>query len=330
MVGRLKIADDTSPMPRDRLIFDYNYFDGVPLFPGGVGVNRFTPGFEKTFFNGWMSFEMKFPMATTLDSTIVQDGVTNTSHGEFGNMFLTWKTLLLLHEKWAISGGLSVAPPTADDVNVVAADGTPLVRVRNRSTHLGPFLGFLWTPNDRWYAQGFLQYDVAANGNPVLVNQINPDFTLAGLTPVGDLTDTPFQYLRCRRRLLGLSRARSFPPVDGLGLDLRIALESFASRHRPGGSRQLAHRRFCQHHRNIRSDGRHAPRTLRPDDDHLRLLRPLGRRRGSPVQRRIPPDDQSPLRPAKPLDPGDILVTQSARNTHPLSNSPLHARGLLI
>jgi hypothetical protein len=192
MVGRMKIADDTSPMPRDRLIFDYNYFDGVPLAPGGVGVNRFTPGFEKTFLDGWMSFEMKCPMATTLDSTIVQDGVTNASNGEFGNVVLTWKTLLLLHEKWAISGGLSVAPPTADDVHVVAADGTPLAQVLNRSTHVGPFLGFLWTPNDRWFAQGFLQYDVPANGNPVFINPIS---TGAGLVSIGELFDTPFQYV---------------------------------------------------------------------------------------------------------------------------------------
>jgi hypothetical protein len=194
VVGRMKIADDTSPMPRDRLIFDYDYFDGVPLFPGGVNVSRFTPGFEKTFFDGWMSFEMKFPMATTLDSTIVQDGVTNTSNGEFGNMLLTWKTLLILREKWAISGGLSVAPPTADDVRVVTADGTPLVQVQNRATHLGPFVGLLWTPNDRWFAQGFLQYDVGANGNPVLINE-NQLSAAPRLTNIGTLVDTPFQYV---------------------------------------------------------------------------------------------------------------------------------------
>ena len=79
VVGRTKIADDTSPMPRDRVFFDYSFFDGVPLTPSGVNVNRFTPGFEKTFFGGLMSFEMKVPMATTLDSTIVEGGATDTS-----------------------------------------------------------------------------------------------------------------------------------------------------------------------------------------------------------------------------------------------------------
>jgi hypothetical protein len=118
--------------------------------------------------------------------------LTNTSNGEFGNMLLTWKTLVVLREKWAISGGLSVAPPTADDVRVVAADGTPLAQVLNRATHLGPFLGVLWTPNDRWFAQGFLQYDVAANGNPVFVN---PGLGTPTLVNIGSIVDTTFQYV---------------------------------------------------------------------------------------------------------------------------------------
>ena len=68
----MKIAENTSPMPRDRLIFDYGYFDNVPLAPGGVNVNRLTLGFEKTFLDGMMSFELKAPMASTVDSTVVQ------------------------------------------------------------------------------------------------------------------------------------------------------------------------------------------------------------------------------------------------------------------
>jgi hypothetical protein len=191
VVGRTKIAENTSPIPRDRLLFNYSYFDGVPLLNGGVNVNRFTPGFEKTFFNGWMSLEMKIPMATTLDSTIVEGGMTNTSHGEFGNMVITYKTLVLRRETFALSGGLMVAVPTGDDTLLVLPDGTPLIAVRNRATHLGPFIGWLWTPNDRFFAQGFLQWDVGASGNPVLIN----DLQGGGLTFVSDIYDATFQYL---------------------------------------------------------------------------------------------------------------------------------------
>ena len=191
VVGRTKIAENTSPIPRDRLLFNYSLFDDVPLFGDGVNVHRFTPGFEKTFFHGLMSFEMKIPMATTLSSDIVADGVTNNAQGEFGNMALTWKTFLLQRETWAVTGGLMVAVPTAEDTRVLLSDGTPLVVIRNRATHLGPFLGFLWTPNDRMFCQGFFQWDVEANPNPVYIDRQRG----AGLEFVRDLHDTTFQYI---------------------------------------------------------------------------------------------------------------------------------------
>jgi hypothetical protein len=79
--------------------------------------------------------------------------------------------------------------PTADDTNVVAADGTSLLRISNESVHLEPFFGFLYTPNDRFFAQGFIQVDVEANGCPVLFNQQGN-----GLDYVGDIHDTTFLY----------------------------------------------------------------------------------------------------------------------------------------
>ncbi len=130
-------------------------------------------------------------MATTLDSTIVEGGVTSTSHDEFGNIAATFKTLVFRRETFVISGGLMVAAPTADDTLLVLPDGTPLIAVRNRSTLLGPFLGWLWTPNDRFFAQGFAQWEVGASPNPVLVNDLQGN----GLTFAGDLNETTFQYL---------------------------------------------------------------------------------------------------------------------------------------
>ncbi len=190
VVGRTKIADDTSPIPRDRLMFDYSFFDDVPLAPGGVNVHRFAPGFEKTFFDGQMSFEMKIPCAVTMDSTVVQDGGTDLSHGEFGDLALTIKALLIQWEHLALAGGLMISVPTARDANVVLADGTPLVRIANQSTHLAPFLGFLWTPNDRFFMQGFYQVNVEAGGCPVYVNLDG-----LGLQDVGTLRDTTYQYI---------------------------------------------------------------------------------------------------------------------------------------
>ncbi len=211
-VGRLKIADNTSPIPRDRLIFDYHYFRNAALFGAGVDVNRFTLGFEKTFFDGMASFELKAPMATGLDSTVVADGVTGMSHGEFGNLGLTFKALLFQTKSWGVSAGLTVAAPTGDDTVVVLTDGTPLVRIRNESVHLAPFLGCLWTPNDRFFAQGFFQVDVDPSGNAVSTN-----FFGNGLQPVGVLQDATLMYVDAgvgywsyrsrnpRRRLTGVA-----------------------------------------------------------------------------------------------------------------------------
>jgi hypothetical protein len=190
IVGRTKIAEDTSPIPQDRIIFDYGFFNEVSLFPAGVNVHRFTPGFEKTFFSGWMSFELKIPMAVTTDSTAVQDGTTDLSHAALGDMALTWKTLVIRREKLAISGGLTVAVPTADDTRVVLSDGTPLVSILNKAAHVAPFVGFLWTPNDRFFAQGFFQWDVEANPNPVYINRSG-----RGLEFVDYIHDTTLQFI---------------------------------------------------------------------------------------------------------------------------------------
>jgi hypothetical protein len=190
VVGTTKIAENSSALPQDRFFLNYSYFDNAAIFPGGVNVSRFSPGFEKTFLCGNASLEMRFPMSVTLDSTIISDDGTDLSHGEFGNLALTPKVLLCRNRQVALAAGMTIALPTADDVNVVMTDGTHLVRIDNEAVHLMPFVGWLWTPNPCWYAQGFLQYDVATAGNPV---GINLDGT--GLESAGSLSDTTFQYL---------------------------------------------------------------------------------------------------------------------------------------
>ncbi|MGI6415076.1 MAG: hypothetical protein ACOX1P_05350 [Thermoguttaceae bacterium] len=188
VVGKLKIAENTSPMPRDRLIFDYSYFDNVPLYPGGVNVNRFVLGFEKTFCRGAASFELKAPMASTLDSDLTIGETPGFTSGEFGNMLLTFKALLVQTETMAFSGGLSVGVPTADSTRVGMVGRPLLIEIDNQSTHVAPFVGWLWTPNDCFFAHAFLQYDVDTNGSPVRVDRGN------GLAHAGRLTDSTFQY----------------------------------------------------------------------------------------------------------------------------------------
>lgn len=189
-VGRSKIAEGGTILPQDRVFFRYSYFDNV-RYANGVGLNRYTPGFEKSYFDRLVSLELRAPFATNTATTSTLDGDSfgNGSDTRFGNLTLYAKALLIQGEQLAISGGLGVLMPTASDINVNYANGTSLLKVENNSVRLQPFLGGLYTPSDRWYAQGFVQYDVAANGNRVLINSAGN-----GLARAGTLTDSSNLY----------------------------------------------------------------------------------------------------------------------------------------
>ncbi|MCA9071498.1 MAG: hypothetical protein KDA84_21370 [Planctomycetaceae bacterium] len=170
VVGRQKISENTSPMPRDRIFTNYSYFDNASLTARGVNVNRITPGFEKTFWDGNASFEARFPFATTLSPDIIADGVTSTDETEFGNFNMTLKVLTYKSEHFAWSNGLAMTLPTGDDMSVSLANGFQVAEVENDSVHLLPFTGFLWVPDNRLFVQGYFQADFDCNGNQVYVS----------------------------------------------------------------------------------------------------------------------------------------------------------------
>lgn len=169
-VGLLKLSEDNNPLPRDRVIFNYDYFSNTPLAAGGAPVNRYQFGFEKTFLDGRVSVEVRAPFAGTVDSDTVigQDG-RNT---EFGNLRLAFKGLLLRRDTVSVSTGLGVFLPTADAITLRAMDGTPLIHVDNSSTQLSPFLAVLLTPSDRLFAQAWLGWTFDTGGNRVRVNPL--------------------------------------------------------------------------------------------------------------------------------------------------------------
>ncbi len=193
-VGRTKIAEGGTVIPQDRVFMRYNYVDAVNYMDGrGLGLNRFTPGFERAFLDGLASFELRAPFASRTVSTSTFDGVsgfTNDRDVRFGNLTLYGKLLLIERERTAISGGLGIALPTAQDIRVQNLNGTPLMEVANEAVRLQPFLGALLTPSERWYAHGFAQFDAAASGNLVSL-----DTTGHGLQGVGRLTDANQFYL---------------------------------------------------------------------------------------------------------------------------------------
>lgn len=187
VLGRTTIADDSSPVPRDRFFFDYDYFYQVPLSPNGDAVNRFLSGFEKTFLNGLISAEVRIPFGTTLDNDmLVKTGKlvhgitrwgyeTNGEDLQLGNVAFGAKALLFrCRDELAVSAGLLVTVPTANDLAVTGLL-SPLhataatLQIKNEAVHVAPYLGSLWTPTDRIFLQGFLQLDFDANGQEVVL-----------------------------------------------------------------------------------------------------------------------------------------------------------------
>src|SRR5207245_4582509 len=88
VVGRVKTSEDNSPLPRDRVFFTYDYFERVPTAANN-DVRRYTPGFEKTFFDRNASIEFRFPFASTLSSDIDLGRVTSPTRTQFGNLDIT-------------------------------------------------------------------------------------------------------------------------------------------------------------------------------------------------------------------------------------------------
>lgn len=184
-VGIMKLAENTSPIPRDRVFFSYNYFSNVNLVPGGTGVSRFTPGFEKTFLEGRTSVEFRVPMATTLGSNSTVDFnqgnvLYDSNRYQLGNLTTFFKALLLQDEQFAVSTGLGVSAPTASALRVNDNYGNQLALVNNQSWHLLPFVGGVYTPTDRLYVQGLMQLDIAANGSSVYVSNYSGDLAKIG------------------------------------------------------------------------------------------------------------------------------------------------------
>jgi hypothetical protein len=182
-VGRTKVADDNSPLPRDRIIFQYDYFNNVPLLARGIDVNRFSPGFEKTFFDRRTSIEMRFPFAATT-STNFEIGGLGSNVTDWGDIAINLKGLVYKSDEFNASVGWQIALPTARDTNATVG-GVPVVKIKNETVYQTPWVAFLWTPNDCLFMQNWYMIGFDPNANPVLAN---PDL-VSGLRPVGRIAD---------------------------------------------------------------------------------------------------------------------------------------------
>jgi hypothetical protein len=136
--GAVKVAENESPLPQDRVFLTDNYYKNVL---GVVDFHRQMLGFEKTFLDGDASFGMRLPFFE------IDDGDSHRVKTDDLN-FLFKYALLSDHETGSVlSTGLVVTAPTG------AVFQTPSGKEK-RIALIQPFLGYLWS-DDRLYLHGF-------------------------------------------------------------------------------------------------------------------------------------------------------------------------------
>ena len=174
---RIKIAENFSPEVRDRCYLNYSFFNDSTANLGDI--SRYVLGVERVLFDDLVSLEARLPMAGTYASRqVFENGPARDF--ELGNTTLILKTILLKDRRFTLSGGLGVALPLADDT-IMATGGQNIIRIRNESIHLAPFLGLIVRRNRDSAIQTYFQLDIAANGNAVFANPLGGTLPKIGM-----------------------------------------------------------------------------------------------------------------------------------------------------
>lgn len=166
--GSYNVAENNKALPMDRVFFQYNGFaNALPSNPGGqTSLHMYSLGFEKTFFDGLWSVDVRMPLNSGL---AFNSNSLSSDSGNVGNLSMFLKGLLYKDESLAISSGLGIGLPTGSDS--VTTTQFDQLTVQNQAIHLMPFLAFSAAPNEDWFFQAFTQIDFAASGNDVLSSQ---------------------------------------------------------------------------------------------------------------------------------------------------------------
>ncbi|TWU03298.1 hypothetical protein Pla100_02160 [Neorhodopirellula pilleata] len=203
-VRRVKISENYSPEIRDRAFFNYSFFND---FVGGLGdISRFVVGMERVVVEDLFSMEVRLPVAATYGSRqSLNDAEARDM--EVGNVAFIGKASLFRGNDFMWVGGLGVSIPTADDTEITM-DGFDLVNIENKTVQIQPFTSVLKRWGD-WTAQAYMQLDLAANGDPVHVNNNLNDPGLGTLEQVGVFTDSNLMHLDFSLHCLLYQRAQS-------------------------------------------------------------------------------------------------------------------------
>jgi hypothetical protein len=226
--GAFKITENESPVPTNRVFFDYTYYNGVNrLFsdvPGtSADLHREMMGFEKTFLDGNASFGLRLPfLELTGQSNDVED-----SH--VGDVSLVFKYAFINNKETGnvLSGGMVLTVPTGEELVVQNESSI-------HSTVFQPFIGWLYNINNNFFFQGFSSLAVPTDARDVtlLFNSIGAgyhvyrseeaDAVLRGIIPVAELhINTPLNHRGLDSTPLGFSDSVNF--TGGVYLQFRRA-----------------------------------------------------------------------------------------------------------
>jgi hypothetical protein len=208
----------------------------VPTALKTYDVEQYTFSLEKTFLDRRASVEVRIPFQTTLSSDLnlstarirgviqgaslfpgpqfpffdavgTPEDTLGSQRNELGNLSVILKGLLYQTPSLALSAGLSVEVPTANNTRVRVTDligpvevpVTTIQRVRefdvkNETWAASPFLAALYTPCDRFFAQGFWQFDIPTNTSRVNYSETVPAllFGQFGADPTRGILVPPF------------------------------------------------------------------------------------------------------------------------------------------
>jgi hypothetical protein len=217
--GRLNVSEANSPIPTDRFYYSYRHFHNATKLSAyslseTLDLEQHTLAWENAFWGRTGSLEVRVPIEQRLRSDIfsiiapnfgVVDPLVAPGDGrqaELGNIALVFKMLLWERPTYAVTGGVGVTLPTARDVNYqLAVDGEIVFPdipgltadeaaafqavFANETVYVAPYLAWVVAPPARWFHQGFLQVEVAANPSRVTVTGDGATLFLDNGAPIG-------------------------------------------------------------------------------------------------------------------------------------------------
>ena len=166
----LKISENQSPAPQDRVFYTFNFFAEVnqhlnqkfEASVDGLRVYREILGFEKTFHNGDGSFGMRLPIDTvSANSTITGNfaKLAGTSTAVRRSFVLRQVCLRArpCHREPDLGGPGHQHAERSGEVRRGEVPGRAC-----DSTSIQPFVGYIWS-RDRFYLHGFTAIDTPAS-----------------------------------------------------------------------------------------------------------------------------------------------------------------------